>query len=103
MPEQFEPESFVDGLLGVGDAGGSASSSKDGSVLASRLAEMRKDRDARAAAQQVMKKSNEPAMAMSAGNAMSDAGTTGPSTKPSRTLASNKPSNRSKKSKKGKR
>lgn len=47
---QFEPERFVDGLLGIGAAGGSSSSSKsnEGAMLATRLANMRKERDERA-------------------------------------------------------
>lgn len=61
---QFNPESFVDGLLGVGEAGGTitkrggsgVSNSKtiiknnEGKELAKRLLEMRKGRDLRAAA-----------------------------------------------------
>lgn len=43
---QFEPESFVDGLLGIGIAGG-GSSKDEGKVLASRLSEMRKERSER--------------------------------------------------------
>ncbi|KAL7442432.1 hypothetical protein ACHAXM_008534 [Skeletonema potamos] len=42
----FEPESFVDGLLGIGVAGGG--SSKEGKALASRLTQMRKERSQRA-------------------------------------------------------
>jgi hypothetical protein len=47
---QFEPERFVEGLLGIGAAGGGSSKSKsnEGAILAARLAEMRKQRDARA-------------------------------------------------------
>lgn len=43
----FEPESFVDGLLGIGIGGGS-SSKEEGRALASRLTEMRKERSERA-------------------------------------------------------
>lgn len=46
MLAQFEPESFVDGLLGIGIAGG-GSSKDEGKVLASRLTEMRKERSER--------------------------------------------------------
>mmetsp|Transcript_10329 Transcript_10329/g.15129 ORF Transcript_10329/g.15129 Transcript_10329/m.15129 type:complete len:587 (-) Transcript_10329:115-1875(-) len=50
----FDPESFVDGLLGIGQAGGTKGSpskaavENEGKMLASRLAEMRKTRDERA-------------------------------------------------------
>jgi hypothetical protein len=46
---QFEPERFVEGLLGIGVAGGGSSKSKsnEGAILAARLVEMRKERDAR--------------------------------------------------------
>lgn len=44
--QKFEPESFVDGLLGIGVAGGG--SSKEGKALASRLSQMRKERSQRA-------------------------------------------------------
>lgn len=43
----FEPERFVDGLLGIGKAGGKGSSS-EGEKLASRLSVMRKERDEKA-------------------------------------------------------
>jgi fused signal recognition particle receptor len=43
----FDPESFVDGLLGIGAAGGSANKD-EGKVLAGRLNQMRKARDDRA-------------------------------------------------------
>jgi len=43
----FEPERFVDGLLGIGAAGASASAN-EGALLESRLKEMRKARDVRA-------------------------------------------------------
>lgn len=43
----FEPEPFVDALLGIGAAGG-GSSKDEGKVLASRLTEMRKERNDRA-------------------------------------------------------
>eukprot|EP00984_Skeletonema_dohrnii_P016350 scaffold7243_cov87-Skeletonema_dohrnii-CCMP3373.AAC.1 len=42
----FEPESFVDGLLGIGVAGGG--SSKEGKALEARLTQMRKERTQRA-------------------------------------------------------
>jgi fused signal recognition particle receptor len=43
----FESERFVDGLLGIGAAGGGSSTS-EGAKLAARLKQMRKERDARA-------------------------------------------------------
>ncbi|KAL7555297.1 hypothetical protein ACHAWF_019000 [Thalassiosira exigua] len=43
----FEPESFVDGLLGIGVAGGGGSKD-EGKALASRLTQMRKERSDRA-------------------------------------------------------
>ncbi|KAL7527047.1 hypothetical protein ACHAXR_001770, partial [Thalassiosira sp. AJA248-18] len=43
----FEPESFVDGLLGIGIAGGGISK-EEGKLLASRLTQMRKERNERA-------------------------------------------------------
>eukprot|EP00578_Thalassiosira_sp_NH16_P021406 CAMPEP_0181100368 /NCGR_PEP_ID=MMETSP1071-20121207/13156_1 /TAXON_ID=35127 /ORGANISM="Thalassiosira sp., Strain NH16" /LENGTH=559 /DNA_ID=CAMNT_0023183093 /DNA_START=189 /DNA_END=1868 /DNA_ORIENTATION=+ len=43
----FEPESFVDGLLGIGIAGG-GKSKDEGKALASRLTQMRKERNERA-------------------------------------------------------
>ena len=44
---QFEAEKFVDGLLGIGAAGGKSSSS-EGAMLASRLETLRKERAERA-------------------------------------------------------
>lgn len=46
----FDPETFVDSLLGIGKAGGSKSkdAKNEGKALADRLVEMRKDRDQRA-------------------------------------------------------
>lgn len=46
----FEPESFVDGLLGIGKAGGAGGSANEGAMLAKRLVELRKERDARSGA-----------------------------------------------------
>ena len=46
-PSQFESEKFVDGLLGIGQAGGKDSAS-EGAKLASRLETLRKERAARA-------------------------------------------------------
>jgi len=40
----FEGENFVDGLLGIGSAGGQASGAADGAELASRLAALREER-----------------------------------------------------------
>ena len=50
MVEKFEPESFVDGLLGIGVAGGKsgALARNEGAMLASRLVEMRQERERRA-------------------------------------------------------
>jgi hypothetical protein len=47
---QFEPERFVEGLLGIGAAGGGGTKSKsnEGAILAARLVVMRKERDLRA-------------------------------------------------------
>ncbi|CAB9503982.1 receptor FtsY [Seminavis robusta] len=45
----FEPERFVEGLLGIGEAGGKPSSnSNEGAMLAARLDNMRQERDERA-------------------------------------------------------
>jgi hypothetical protein len=44
---QFEPERFVDGLLGIGAAGGKSGKS-EGAMLASRLETLRKERAERA-------------------------------------------------------
>lgn len=44
---QFEPEAFVDGLLGIGKAGGK-SSANEGALLNQRLVQLRKDRDEQA-------------------------------------------------------
>jgi len=54
----FDPEPFVDGLLGIGSAGGAAKGSKndEGKMLAARLQEMRKARDERAKTRKVEKK-----------------------------------------------
>lgn len=51
----FDPEQFVDGLLGIGEAGGS-SNKNEGKALAGRLEEMRKARDERAAQLEQKKK-----------------------------------------------
>lgn len=45
---QFEPEQFVDGLLGIGGAGGKSGTKNEGAMLAARLVDMRKERDERA-------------------------------------------------------
>lgn len=53
----FEAEKFVDGLLGVGSAGGNAStSSKEGKALEARLKKLRDDRDRQRSAEQKTKK-----------------------------------------------
>lgn len=54
----FEPESFVDGLLGIGAAGGGSTSDDEGRALASRLDTMRKARDERAKERLKAEKSN---------------------------------------------
>lgn len=48
---QFEPESFVDGLLGIG-----GTSKSEGKALASRLSQMRKERNERAKQTATIKK-----------------------------------------------
>jgi hypothetical protein len=49
LSQQFEPENFVDGLLGVGKAFG-GKSANEGAELASRLSDMRKERDSQSKA-----------------------------------------------------
>jgi hypothetical protein len=44
---KFEPDKFVDGLLGIGAAGGKSSAS-EGAKLATRLETLRKERSTRA-------------------------------------------------------
>ena len=46
---QFEPEQFVDGLLGIGRAGGKSGAKNEGAMLAARLVDMRNERDERGA------------------------------------------------------
>lgn len=55
----FDPESFVDGLLGIGAAGGSAKKD-EGKKLAGRLSEMRKARDDRAQQKKIEAKNAVP-------------------------------------------
>ncbi len=55
----FEPEAFVDGLLGIGAAGGS-SNKDEGKALAGRLNDMRKARDDRAKQKKVEEKEKIP-------------------------------------------
>ena len=55
----FDPESFVDGLLGIGAAGGSAKKD-EGKKLAGRLSEMRKARDDRARQKKIEAKNAVP-------------------------------------------
>jgi len=50
--KDFDPETFVDGLLGIGEAGGKTGKTSDGRELEARLKELRKNRDARAKLQQ---------------------------------------------------
>lgn len=57
--KDFDPESFVDGLLGIGAAGGS-SNKDEGKALAGRLDEMRKARDDRAKQKKVEDKQQVP-------------------------------------------
>jgi len=54
----FDPESFVDGLLGIGI--GAAGKQNEGKALAGRLEEMRKDRDARAKQKKIKDKQQVP-------------------------------------------
>eukprot|EP00577_Skeletonema_sp_RCC1716_P016058 CAMPEP_0113401434 /NCGR_PEP_ID=MMETSP0013_2-20120614/16692_1 /TAXON_ID=2843 ORGANISM="Skeletonema costatum, Strain 1716" /NCGR_SAMPLE_ID=MMETSP0013_2 /ASSEMBLY_ACC=CAM_ASM_000158 /LENGTH=531 /DNA_ID=CAMNT_0000286645 /DNA_START=232 /DNA_END=1827 /DNA_ORIENTATION=+ /assembly_acc=CAM_ASM_000158 len=61
----FEPESFVDGLLGIGVAGGG--SSKEGKALEARLTQMRKERTQRA--KTAPKPSSSPAASPMGGSA----------------------------------
>ncbi|KAL9178651.1 hypothetical protein ACHAXT_001989 [Thalassiosira profunda] len=68
----FEPESFVDGLLGIGVAGGSAAKD-EGKVLASRLSQMRKERNEQAKKTAATKKETSPPM----GGSMSGGGPAG--------------------------
>jgi fused signal recognition particle receptor len=63
----FDPESFVDGLLGIGAAGGSANKD-EGKVLAGRLNQMRKARDDRA--QQKKTQTKEVPVPVEAGQGM---------------------------------
>ena len=56
---QFDPAVFVDGLLGIGAAGGNSALSNEGAMLASRLAEMRQERDERSK----VKKAQTPSVA----------------------------------------
>lgn len=44
----FDPERFVDGLLGIGSAGGKSGGASEGKLLASRLQTLRKERAERA-------------------------------------------------------
>lgn len=66
----FDPESFVDGLLGIGSAGGTGKSG-EGKALAGRLQELRKARDERA-------KSRKADMASSPSMATGGVGLDGP-------------------------
>lgn len=52
---QFEAERFVDSLLGIGTAGGSKNKN-EGKMLADRLDNMRKERDARSKAKKAQPK-----------------------------------------------
>lgn len=103
----FEPEAFVDGLLGIGKAGGK-SSANEGALLNKRLVELRKDRDE---ATRAKKKQAVPAMA-TAGAAASAAGeltfqemdsSSTPSPPQATSGQSKKPNRKKKKKKKGKR
>lgn len=71
----FEPEAFVDGLLGIGSAGGAAKGSgksDEGKVLAARLQEMRKARDERAKTRKVDSKAAVPVGAGGGGGLAGD-------------------------------
>jgi len=101
----FEPEAFVDGLLGIGKAGGK-SSANEGALLNKRLVELRKDRDEATIAK---KKQAVPAMATA--GAASAAGeltfqemdSSMPSPPQATSGQSKKPNRKKKKKKKGKR
>lgn len=86
----FNPESFIDGLLGIGAAGGS-SNKNEGALLAKRLEDMRQKRDERA---KVMKKEQVEA-ATSPIDTMSNT----PS-RPMPTIATRPPQNKTKNKKK---
>lgn len=63
--QKFESERFVDGLLGIGEAGGSASSISEGKKLEARLADMRKIRDNAAKAAKMATKPEPPKSTLS--------------------------------------
>jgi len=101
----FEPERFVDGLLGIG-AAGAGTRANEGALLDSRLKEMRKARDVRAKEMKQAVAAVPAAPAMSSlgggggGNGSFPAATASEFEKPSRRRA--KPSNKKKKKKKKK-
>ena len=70
-PPQFEGEQFVDGLLGIGAAGGK-SSGAEGTQLASRLEAMRKERAKRTPVKS--SSSSQQAPSVEAGNGNKDTG-----------------------------
>ena len=107
----FDPESFVDGLLGIGAAGGS-SNNNEGQVLAGRLDEMRKARDDRAKQKEIETKQKVPAgagpgmgMPNMDGDMEMEAPMAANTPQPQRTINKNKnkKKNNKKKKKKGKR
>ena len=102
----FDPESFVDGLLGIGAAGGSQNKN-EGKALAGRLDEMRKARDQRAQEKKKQEKEKIPVAAGAIPNSnemdidMSDIPTPPQNTRNPANKAKNK--NKKKKKRKGKR
>jgi hypothetical protein len=100
---QFEGEKFVDGLLGIGSAGGN-SSTEEGKMLASRLETLRLERAKRTPVQ--VNKRTPVAAGSSAGGGDDDAGNfnhISPQGAAAPRNVGNKRSNRRKKGKKGKR
>lgn len=102
----FDPESFVDGLLGIGAAGGSKNKN-EGEALAGRLDEMRKARDQRAQEKKKEEKEKIPVTAGAIPNSnemdidMSDIPSPPQNTRNPANKAKNK--NKKKKKRKGKR
>lgn len=89
----FDPERFVDGLLGIGAAGGNkAANANEGKMLEARLETMRKERDDRA--KEVAKKPKQAPVALPQQEELVEAG--GGSNRPRR---SNKQKNKKKKRK----
>lgn len=95
LDSQFEPERFVNGLLGIGAAGG-ASSKSDGAMLAARLETMRKERDERS---KVMKT---PVAAGSGTDFLANVESPNPGSMPDRRSAAARPGRQKNKKKKKK-